>query len=127
MPPPVHQCIRPKKISCLFPVTLPNKFLFKKKTSLKFFPPSQLSINAKHPYNSHLRPKKITNLPTLFFFGPLQETNNLFFRPYRLVNLSLKWTHLHISPSSTSYLFLGAIKWPLCDETGKKKDENKIL
>ena len=22
-----------------------------------------------------------TDLPTLFFFGPLQETNNLFFRP----------------------------------------------
>ena len=24
---------------------------------------------------------KINDLPTLFYFGPLQETNNLFFRP----------------------------------------------
>ena len=27
-----------------------------------------------------------TDLPTLFFFGPLQETNNFFFKPKRVAN-----------------------------------------
>ena len=39
--------VRPKKKSFLFPVTLLNKFLFKKIHTLKFFPPSGLPINLK--------------------------------------------------------------------------------
>ena len=35
-----------------------------------------------------MQKKYFTDLPTLFFFGPLQETNNFFFRPYEIILFS---------------------------------------
>ena len=50
--------LRPKNKSCLFPVTLPEKFLFKKIPTLKFFQLSRLQIIKKHAYYTHFEQKK---------------------------------------------------------------------
>ena len=36
--------------------------------------------------------KKISDLPTLFFLGPLQETNNFFFKAQSHNNSFRSWT-----------------------------------
>ena len=51
--------------------------------------------------------KDFTYLPTLFFFGPLQETNNFFFRPYTRDVIDSR----QIDKSTFSICQLNRIEW----------------
>ena len=76
--------IRPKK-SCLFPVTLPSQVFIQKKSYLKVFStlptPNLCKTCITHTFLTKIIMQKyfFTDLPTLFFFRPLQETNHIFF------------------------------------------------
>ena len=70
--------------SCLFPVTLPLQVLIQKnpypKRIFSLPTPNQRKTCIKHIFDQKINAIFFFNdLPTLTFFGPLQETNNFFF------------------------------------------------
>ena len=123
--------IRPKK-RCLFPVTLPLQVFIQKNPYPKVFSalptPNQRKTCIKHTF---LTKKYFTDLPTLFFFRLLQETNNFFFRPYTSPSI-YEYLELHNKKLWRILLVSNIDIWRIClasdtDFSMRKKNKKKSL